>query len=77
MNCREVAELLLEYVGGELAPDAHTRLELHLEKCPPCAHFTASYRLTVTLTRRLPRAELSPEAAARLRAALEAAQRGV
>jgi anti-sigma factor RsiW len=74
MNCKELAERLLDFVGGELSPEEDVLIRAHLEICCHCVHFTESYRLIVTLTRRLPPATMSAETAERLLAALRAAQ---
>jgi hypothetical protein len=31
ISCREVVELVTDYLEGALAPDVHARLEAHLE----------------------------------------------
>jgi anti-sigma factor RsiW len=55
MNCREVVELLIDFVSGDLPPDRHLRLEQHLKLCPPCLAYLQTYRLTIQLTHQLPR----------------------
>lgn len=71
MNCRDVAELLIDFVSGELADEHRAHVELHLQCCPPCVTFIETYRLTIQLTRRLPCQQLPPELAQRLWAALQ------
>jgi anti-sigma factor RsiW len=71
MTCRECAELLLEFLDGELSADAALRIQRHLEACPPCVTFVETYRITVTLTRQLPCAELPPDVAQRLWKAMQ------
>ncbi len=46
MTCETVAELLLDYVEGELAADQTRLVSEHLEQCPACA---ARYRETRAL----------------------------
>jgi anti-sigma factor RsiW len=70
MNCRDLCELLCEYVAGELDAALCEAIRRHLEECPPCLHYEATYRLTITLSRRLPPAEMPAETAERLRAAV-------
>jgi anti-sigma factor RsiW len=66
---RVVRDLLAGYVAGTLdAPDA-AALERHLQGCPPCAAYLATYRATVGLARAA-RPEMPAEMAARLRAFL-------
>ena len=71
MTCRELAELLIDFVSGDLPDDHRSRLENHLAICPPCVAYLETYRLTIQLTRRLPANDpLPPECEKRLRAAL-------
>ena len=51
MTCRELSELLLAYLDGELSAEQHARLTEHLNRCPPCAHYLHSYQVTVQVTR--------------------------
>lgn len=70
MTCRELAELLIDYVSGELPPEHHAHLQKHLDFCPPCVTYLETYRITIRLTRRLPCTPLPAELERRLRAAL-------
>lgn len=70
MTCRELVELLIDFVSGELPPEALERVQQHLRMCPPCVAYLKSYQLTIQLTRRLPVAPLPPELTERLRQAL-------
>ncbi len=70
MTCRECAELLMEYLTGELDAEQRESIRVHLERCPPCVIYVETYQVTIRLTRQLPCPELPPEVAQRLRAAL-------
>ncbi len=70
MTCRELTELLLDFVSGELAPAEVQRLTDHLNVCPPCVAILNTYRLTIQLTRQLPCNPLPPPCEQRLRAAV-------
>jgi hypothetical protein len=74
MTCRECAELLLEFLNGELDGDLCERLQRHLEACPPCVTFVETYRITIAMTRKLPCGELPPDVAERLWAAMQRCQ---
>jgi anti-sigma factor RsiW len=74
ITCRELVELLIDYVSDELSPEHRAHFESHLLRCPPCVAYVESYRLTIQLSRQLPCAPLPPELAQRLRSALEAMQ---
>jgi anti-sigma factor RsiW len=71
ITCRELVELLIDFVGGELDEELRRRVEQHLHCCPPCVTYLETYQITIRLTRRLPPAPLPAELKARLRAVLE------
>lgn len=54
MNCDELADLLHDFVAGELSPEQRQHFEQHLCRCPPCGYFYQSYTVTIHLTRKLP-----------------------
>jgi anti-sigma factor RsiW len=70
MTCRELTELLLDFVAGELAEDKIQQIRDHLEDCPPCVTIVETYRLTIHVTRQLPCQPLPPLCEQRLRAAV-------
>ncbi len=71
MNCQQLADLLLEFLSGELEPDHHSAIEEHLVGCSSCVTFVETYRVTITLTRQLPPLPLREEFARRLEAMLK------
>ena len=50
-DCRQVLELLSDYLDLELPPDACQQIEQHLSGCQPCEEFADSLRKTVDLCR--------------------------
>lgn len=70
ITCRDLAELLLDFLDGSLPPEHRQRIEQHLQRCPPCVVYLETYRITIKLTRKLPCQPLPAELANRLRAAL-------
>ena len=76
MTCRELAELLCDFIEGELTADQRRHIEEHLCDCPPCVIYVETYRLTITMTRKLPSAPLPPQLAERLRAVMDAHSKG-
>lgn len=72
ITCRQLVELLIDYVSGELPPEHQERIQQHLRDCPPCEVYVSTYRLTIQLTRKLPCQPLPTHLAERLREALEA-----
>ena len=49
--CREVFDLLSDYVDGELDPATRESLARHLEACPPCESFLKTFEKTRALCR--------------------------
>ncbi|MCP3960356.1 MAG: anti-sigma factor [bacterium] len=49
MTCKELIDFLMDYLDGELPADEARQFDEHLEICPPCANYLASYRETVRL----------------------------
>ena len=47
--CREIVELVTEYLGGTLPAMDRTRFEEHLASCPPCTAYLAQVRTTLDL----------------------------
>jgi anti-sigma factor RsiW len=70
MTCRELVDLLIDFVGDELTPEHRERIRAHLCDCPPCEHLVTTYRLTIRLTRQLPRVPLPMRLQERLLEAL-------
>ncbi|HMF12034.1 MAG TPA: zf-HC2 domain-containing protein [Gemmataceae bacterium] len=70
MTCRELVELLLDFLDGELPDDRRQLLETHLALCPPCLAYLETYKVTIRLTRRLPNEPPPPELLERLKAVL-------
>ena len=71
MTCRELTELLCDYLGGELPDEMCCVIRTHLECCTECVHFVETYRLTIQVTRRLPAQPPPDSLLQRLRRAVE------
>jgi anti-sigma factor RsiW len=67
LMCREVVDLLAEYVGRALDAGDVRALERHLEDCAPCRAYLATYRKTIGLTGRAMNVEMPDELKRRLR----------
>ena len=67
IDCSQLADLLFDFVSGELPDDRRAVLEAHLNVCPPCTIHVETYRVTITLSRRLPCRDLPPDVERRLR----------
>ncbi|HLF74412.1 MAG TPA: zf-HC2 domain-containing protein [Anaerolineales bacterium] len=53
MTCKELVELVTEYLEGMLPEDARIRMERHLSGCDGCATYLEQMRQTIRLTGRL------------------------
>jgi anti-sigma factor RsiW len=47
--CREIVELVTEYLGGTLPAVDRARFDEHLAGCPPCTAYLAQVRTTLDL----------------------------
>jgi anti-sigma factor RsiW len=70
LTCKELVELVTDYVEGALAPDEARRFERHVDGCPGCLAYLAQLRETIRLTGTLAGGDLEPEARDALLAAL-------
>ncbi|WP_242344309.1 anti-sigma factor family protein [Anaeromyxobacter terrae] len=66
LTCRELVELVTEYLEGALAPDERTRFELHLAVCHGCTQYLHQLRATLRIAGRLSEESLPDEARASL-----------
>jgi anti-sigma factor RsiW len=69
LTCRELVELVSDYLEGALPPADHARFETHIAGCDNCASYLRQMRETVALLGALPADALSAEAEDELRAA--------
>jgi hypothetical protein len=74
IQCRQIAELLGDYLEGTLPKRTVELLEWHIDGCPPCVAFLNTYRGTVNATRTLHDVAIPPELKKRLLAVLHARQ---
>jgi anti-sigma factor RsiW len=66
LECKQIAELLGEYLEGTLPRDTAELLEWHLEGCAPCVAFVKTYRGTINAARVLHEVDVPPELKRRL-----------
>ncbi len=76
LSCREVVEILGDYLEGAMTPDDRVRLEEHLADCEGCTAYLEQLRTTIRLNGRLPEEAVSAEAMAPLLEAFRAWRRG-
>jgi anti-sigma factor RsiW len=66
LECRQIAELLGDYLDGTLPSHVRELLEFHIDGCAPCVAFMNTYRGTIAATRALPEAPMPIELKKRL-----------
>ncbi len=67
--CRDVVELVTDYLEGDLEPAVHAAVEEHLHGCDGCTAYVGQLRATVRALGSTRRPPLDPEFCARLVAA--------
>ena len=76
LSCRELVELVSDYLEGALTRTEHSRFEAHIGGCDHCAAYLRQMRETLVLLGTLPADALSREAEEELRAAFRDWQAG-
>jgi anti-sigma factor RsiW len=61
LQCREVVEVLTDYLDGALPPADRVALEQHLLFCQPCAVFLEQLRASIALTGRIEEEDVPEE----------------
>lgn len=61
LSCRELVELITDYLEDALSADDRARFHRHLATCPHCRAYLDQMRLTIALTGQLSEDDLSPE----------------
>ncbi len=69
-SCRQIAELLHEYLIGELPAERADELEKHLVGCVDCYRYLDAYRKVIALGQNLPPEPMPDELVRRLRSML-------
>ena len=62
MPCRELVELVTDYLEDRLSPGDRERFEAHLDGCEYCETYLEQMRQTIRALGRLPEESLSAEA---------------
>lgn len=61
LACRQVVEMVTDYLEGVLSGPERGRLEDHLADCPHCTEYLRQIRTVISLTGQLTPDDLSPE----------------
>ena len=59
--CRDVVEIVTDYLEGVLSPGDREAVELHLNLCEGCYDYLEQMKVSVELTGRLPAEGLPPQ----------------
>ena len=75
IECRQIAELLGDYLDGSLPRETRELIDFHIDGCAPCVAFLNTYRGTVDIARKLPDIAIPPELKKRLLTVLKSTKR--
>jgi anti-sigma factor RsiW len=53
MACKELVEVITDYLEGTLSERDRTRFDAHILTCAPCREYVAEMRITLQLTGRI------------------------
>ena len=70
IECRQIADLLSDYLDGSLPKPTRELVEWHIEGCGPCVAFINTYRGAVNAATKLKEVEIPRELKQRLLAVL-------
>lgn len=59
-NCKQITDLLYDYLNNKLSQQVKRDFERHLKICPDCISFLNTYKRTVAVTRSVDAAVLPP-----------------
>lgn len=62
MSCKELVELVTEYLDRVLPESDRVRFDAHMQTCPGCTDYLEQMRLTLRLSGRLEEESIEPEA---------------
>jgi anti-sigma factor RsiW len=69
LTCREVVELVTDYLDGTLSRRDRRRFEAHIAACDGCTTYLEQMRFTIEALGRVPESSISPVARTELVAA--------
>jgi anti-sigma factor RsiW len=62
LTCRELVELVTDYLDGALPSRDHARFEAHIAACANCREYLAQFQQTIALTGMLREEDVDPAA---------------
>ena len=60
MTCKELVELVTEYLEGTLPEEVRTQMDRHLSGCEGCTNYLEQMRQTIRLTGQVREENLNP-----------------
>lgn len=75
-TCKQITDLVFNYVHGNLTPSLQRDFEQHLRICPDCVNFLKTYRKTVQATGSVIPEEIPPKVRTNILAFLRKRVRG-
>ena len=76
LTCRQLTEVLTDYLEGVMAPEDRARFEAHVELCDGCLNYISQMRQTIRAVRELHPAEVEATVPDEVLAAFRAWRRG-
>lgn len=61
LTCKELVELITDYLEGALPPEERARMDRHLSGCEGCTNYLEQMRQTIRMTGKLREESLTPE----------------
>lgn len=61
MTCKELVELVTEYLDGSLPEDVRARMDQHISGCDGCSSYLEQMRQTIRLTGHLQEENLTSQ----------------
>ena len=62
LACRDLVQLVTDYLEGALPETDRRRFESHLDACPHCSRYMGQFRQAISATGKLHEDDVSPEA---------------
>jgi anti-sigma factor RsiW len=76
LTCRELTEVVTDYLEGAMAPGERARFDAHLELCDGCANYVSQMRQTIRTVGELSPSEVEATVPDAVLAAFRAWRRG-
>ena len=61
IRCRELVEVITDYLEGAMDAELHASFEAHLSGCPHCTHYLQQVQAMIRVSGTIEAEELTPE----------------